>query len=175
MITARAEGTATSASGTRRSVSGVLAEPPPPQYVFVPRNPDHKEWQREEVILAQWNMAWEWGHIRPERFRGEIPRRLHWIERHPEVNFRLVPLASAKAGGKVDSYGPIYSLLPLATLERFGLLPRSATWPPMIPVGHEARVDAADQLARALPFTFGPCFLRVRNQETFREPNLSGS
>jgi hypothetical protein len=131
-------------------------EPPPPQYVFVPRTQDPEEQIKEEVVLAEWNMSWEWGHVRDERFRDRIPRRLAWIDRHPTLNFRLVPLATEKAGGKLDAYGPIYSLLPLKTLRRFGLPPRSSTWPPSMPWRQTVAANATEQLARAFAFHVWP-------------------
>ena len=145
-----------SAAFMYRAVLVPRTEPPPPQYVFVRPTPDPEEKLREEVVLAQWNMAWEWGHVRPERFRDEIPKRLLWIERHPEANFRFVPLASPQAGGKLDAYAPIYSLLPLGTLRRFGLPPRAATWPPTMAWRREAPANANEKLSRAFAFHIWP-------------------
>lgn len=121
-------------------------EPPAPEFVFVPLG---EERLAEIGVLGQWNLAWEWGHVRPERFRDEIPPRLLWLERHPETNFRLVPLMSTGPSAKIEAYGPIYSLIPLTTMRRFGLQPMRATWPLLGPPLQEPRADCVDRVSKA--------------------------
>lgn len=103
--------------------------PPPPQYVFVPvARGDDAAW----VGLSDWNLMWEWGTARPDRFQTQLPKRIvSIIDRHPDTNFRLVPFSGEE--DRLVCYEPLYSLLPRAVLDRFGLPPRRGTWPMLAP------------------------------------------
>lgn len=131
-------------------------ELPAPEYVFVPPARTAAGRDALEHTLSMWNVAWEWGHIRPDTFREELPPNLLWIERHPDKVFRLVPLEPRLGNGRLHAYGPLYSLLPLAVLRRFGLPPRGHSWPPMIAFRDHAPKDAVDRLSRALAFHIWP-------------------
>jgi hypothetical protein len=97
--------------------------------------------------LAQWNMLWEARHLRQRIFRvRDLPRSLRWLRRHPESDFRLVPLEGKK---RFAAYGPLYHLLPLGVLRRFGLPAiKRGGWPIDCDFGRTDAVLPADWEAR---------------------------
>ncbi len=123
----------------------------PPQFVYVPcadRNLGHVN------ALAQWNLLWECGHIRPDRLASMVPpaaRRL--ADRYPQETFRFVPLT--RPLGKITAYEPFWSLLPLSVLKRFRLRPRSTVWPTLLPQRH-GQPGEVERLSQALAFHLWP-------------------
>jgi len=99
---------------------------PPPEYVAIPckGKPDlYGE-------VAAWNMIWEAGTLRYEMlddhrwFKG-----LEWLKPFQTrgVDVRLIPL---KGSCRYNIYAPLYHLLPLGTLKKFGLPPlKQGHWP----------------------------------------------
>ncbi|AUX31270.1 MULTISPECIES: sigma-70 family RNA polymerase sigma factor [Sorangium] len=127
--------------------------PPPPQYVFVPvKRSDDAAW----VALSQWNLMWEWGTVRPEDFHERLPEHVvSIIDRHADANFRLVPFVGEE--DRLSCYEPLYSLLPRATLDRFGLPPRRGTWPMLAPAWERTNVPhRIERLSQALAFHLWP-------------------
>lgn len=96
-----------------------VAPPPPPEYVYVPIG---RPAVALEVAIAEWNICWEAGVLRHEmlkfKTKRKLPAKLRWISRFPERDFRLVPLVGTS---RYPGYAPLYHLLPLGTLKRFGL------------------------------------------------------
>jgi hypothetical protein len=91
----------------------------PPEFVYVPLPSRGTPRLATFGRLAEWNMLWEARHLRHRMFRArDLPRRLRWLSRHPESDFRLVPLEGKTRYG---AYAPLYHLLPLSVLRRFGL------------------------------------------------------
>lgn len=127
--------------------------PPPPQYVFVPVD------RRDDaalVGLSDWNLMWEWGTVRPESFQRRLPERVvNFVDRHPDANFRLVPLTSEE--DRISCYEPLYSLLPRAILDRFKLPPRRGTWPMIAPAWEQSNVRGrVERLSQALAHHLWP-------------------
>jgi hypothetical protein len=141
-------------------------EPPAPEFVFVPLG---EQALAEYGALAQWNLAWEFGLIRPEQFRDEIPARLRWIEQHPETNFRLVPMRSTRLSAKVEAYGPLCSLIPLGTVRRFGVQPMRATWPTLGPPLQEPQADCVERIAQAFGHHVWPLLSSRSKPNAFSE------
>jgi hypothetical protein len=92
---------------------------PTPEFVYVPMPSGGTPRAATLGRLAQWNMLWEARHLRHELpVARELPKRLRWLRRHPESDFRLVPLEGET---RYAAYAPLYHLLPLRVLRRFGL------------------------------------------------------
>jgi hypothetical protein len=142
-----------------------------PEYVTVPcRIDDHRTW----YALAMWNVAWEAGVARHEFLLRRLPPRLRRIGRHPDVDFRLVPTTDQSW---YPTYAPLYHLLPLPALRRFGLPPlKRGLWPTLDP-GWRGRFmlgirDGEERLSRALAFHLWPWLIGRRPRSWFsgRDP-----
>ena len=101
---------------------------PPPEYLGVPmtRGKDLDLYG----AVACWNMMWEAGILRYEMlddhkwFKG-----LEWLKSFEQrgVDVRLIPL---NGNCRYNVYAPLYHLLPLSTLRKFGLPPlKQGLWP----------------------------------------------
>lgn len=113
--------------------------PTPAEYVYVPlpRMPRRSSrWQgpagearlKVELAIAQWNAAWEADHLRHEMFADQLPAELGWLRRYEDRNIALVP--DGEYPTRYDACAPLYHLLPLRTLDRFGLPAiRRGMWP----------------------------------------------
>jgi hypothetical protein len=88
-----------------------------PEYVYIPTTPRDIG---EEVFIGEWNMAWESGPLRKQMFHEfrRIPRKLKWTTKFKETDLRFVPLEN---NCRYPGYAPLYHLLPLKTLRKFGL------------------------------------------------------
>lgn len=140
--------------------------PPPPQYVFVPvERSDVAAW----VALSEWNFMWEWGTVRPEDFHARLPKRVaSFIDRHVDANFRLVPFMDQE--DRLSCYEPLYSLLPRATLDRFGLPPRGGTWPMRAPAWQRTNVlGRVERLSQALAFHLWPLLCPRSSMSAFNK------
>lgn len=121
----------------------------PPEYVYVPTTPRDI---RAEVFIGEWNMAWESGPLRNQMFQnfGKVPRKLKWITKFEETDFRFVPLENSC---RYPGYAALYHLLPPKTLRRFGFPAlKKGHWPTMggwrgyqyiLPPDFEERLAAA--------------------------------
>ena len=109
--------------------------------------------------VAEWNVAWEAGHLRPEWFAekedvAEEVRRLGQYEGH---NIYLLP----KVGhNRYYALQPLFHLLPYKTLQRFGLpLIKRGQWPHMVAnpwIGELLPVDFDARLAQAFAYHIWP-------------------
>jgi hypothetical protein len=95
----------------------------PPEFVYVKEPNGKKQRLAFQVAVTEWNWLWESGDARRHVFlsedRGrEFPRNLRWLlsQERPGVDVRLLV-----DGLRFDAYAPLYHLLPLRLLERFGL------------------------------------------------------
>jgi hypothetical protein len=107
------------------------AELSPPEYVYILTRPDGVAL---DLFIAWWNFAWESGPLRHQMFsnhsRVKIPAKLEWIKKFQETNFRFVPLAGRC---RYPGYVPLYHLMPLKTLRKFGLPPlKRGLWPTIV-------------------------------------------
>jgi len=129
-----------------------------PEFVYVPMPGRGIPRMATFGRVAQWNMLWEARHLRHRMFRArDLPRALRWLRRHPESDFRLVPLEGKT---RYAAYGPLYHLLPLGVLERFGLPPiKRGGWPVEYDFGQTDGVLPADwepRLSQAVAFHLWP-------------------
>src|SRR5712692_2500139 len=71
--------------------------PRAPEYVYIPLElpTGHKLKEdatlRLELLIAQWNMCWEAGHLRHDMFADDLPPELQWLEHLDEQNIYLIP------------------------------------------------------------------------------------
>jgi hypothetical protein len=106
--------------------------PSPPEYVHIPLAPDFPMGDeaalKKFLLVTRWNAAWEAGPMRLGMFdEEEVPEDLRWLEDHEGSDIRLVPDGNAHP---YAAYTPLFHLLPLATLKRFGLPPLNrGLWP----------------------------------------------
>jgi hypothetical protein len=126
-------------------------QPVSPEYVYVPIGARDI---KTTVFIAEWNIAWESAHLRQQMFNGnsrlKVPNRLRWIKNFKDTDFRFVPLLD---DCRYPAYAPLYHLIPLATLRKFGLPPlKKGLWPTIanyhgykdiLPSHFEARLSAA--------------------------------
>lgn len=133
--------------------------PRPIEYVRIPI--ETPPWETDDAtrnryyrvvnFIAQWNYAWEAGHLRHEMRADNIPDALTWLTAHQDVNLCLVPDEGHRSG--YDLYQSLYHLLPRRTLERFGLpLFKMGHWPVTVPDVWADRMlpsDADRRLERA--------------------------
>ena len=141
---------------------------PAAEYVHVPIDPNDNGtigW------LFKWNVAWE---ASPKRFHmfdeHDVPEHLRWLDRLEGHNICLVPNVQADP---YTAYAPLYHLLLLDTLRRFGLPAlRRGTWPPMPPplVGQPLSADFKERLSKAVafhlwPYLSGSCRSAFSNRE----------
>lgn len=128
-------------------------EPRAPEYVYV-RCPSRAF--KDYAELAMWNLKWEAGSERNELWAHELPRVLRRVRTHPDTDFRFVPWTGST---RYAAYAPLYHLLPLDTLRRFGLPPlKRGIWPALNPRWGEVVLppDADERLARALAHHLWP-------------------
>jgi hypothetical protein len=117
---------------------------PLPEYVAIPMTP-----KRDLALygaIASWNMMWEAGVIRYEMLDDdEWFKGLEFLKRYEErqVDLRLIPLNGAC---RYNVYAPIYHLLPLGTLRKFGL--------PALKQGHWPGGPDWPEIVRLLPRDF---------------------
>lgn len=144
---------------------------PPPEYVEVTCEADD---HRTFLGLAQWNVAWESGVLRHDCLLRRLPKRLRRIGRYPEVDFRLVPMGTGRSC--YPKYAPLYHLLPLGTLSRFGLPAlKRGIWPTIDNGwrdGLQAVPDADIRLSRAVAYHLWPFLSPGRGPSAFarKEP-----
>lgn len=108
----------------------------PPEFVYIPLD-GKKSWLNKRRLLTQltitnWNVAWEAGHLRsqfiPQVFRTDLPNHLRFLTKYKDANLYLIP---DDGQSNFEAFAPLYYLLPLSTLERFGLpVLKRGLWPP---------------------------------------------
>jgi hypothetical protein len=107
----------------------------PPEFVYVPINPN-KQWDKSSLkvtlAITEWNSLWEAGHLRsefvPKILTHDFPKELRWLTKIENANLYLIPNGRKSA---FDAFEPLYHLLPLHTLNRFGLPAfKPGFWPP---------------------------------------------
>jgi len=131
----------------------VAKSPTPPEVVFMPM-----QGKRLEAIgtLSTWNSFWEAAQFRREVFEQyeksskEPNPHLSWIKTLPEgLNAFLVP----ETPSRYEAYSPLYHLLPLDMLKKFGLPAlRRGVWPTNFVLANRERVlpaDTRERLSRA--------------------------
>lgn len=131
--------------------------PSPAEYVYIPlRALSRDETLSTEVMIAQWNLAWEAAQLRSALFRREetppLIRRV--IDLAPE-DANIVFLPGTKT--RYLEYAPLYHLVPARVLktERLPLL-AAANWP------HVTSWDAIDdQLPKDFETRLGRAFART--------------
>jgi hypothetical protein len=131
----------------------------PPEFVYIQidtsRPRDDNKSLLKELIIAEWNAAWEAGHLRsefvPQVMRRDFPKELKWLSEIQNANLYLIP--DGRRRSKFDAFSPLYYLLPLDKLQRFGLPPlKRGLWPPWM---HQHTLDSHntsdfdERLARA--------------------------
>jgi hypothetical protein len=107
----------------------------PPEFVYIPLD-GKKSWLNKRRLLTQltitnWNVAWEAGHLRsqfiPQVFRTDLPNHLRFLTKY-DANLYLIP---DDGRSNFEAFAPLYHLLPLSTLQRFGLpVLNRGLWPP---------------------------------------------
>lgn len=121
-------------------------EPSRPEYVTIPMR---ARWSTElQVMVCEWNLLWEMAQFRRRRYDlDELPAPMAKVADLGDHNVIFVP----RTRSRYHEYAPLYHLLPLSTLQRFGMpVIRSGNWPFMIDV-REAALPAnfADQMSKA--------------------------
>lgn len=108
----------------------------PPEFVYVPINKRQLEASdlQIEIAIVYWNALWEAGHLRselvPKVMARKFPSELKWLTEIEKANLYLVPDGRRS---KYHAFSPLYHLMPLKTLKRFGLPPlMRGVWPPWI-------------------------------------------
>jgi hypothetical protein len=108
----------------------------PPEFVYIPidarKSPMNKRRLLTELTISQWNNLWEAGHLRsqfvPQVINTDFPEELKWLTKFQDVNLYLIP---DDGRSKFEAFSPLYHLMPLRTLERFGLPAlKRGLWPP---------------------------------------------
>lgn len=124
-----------------------------PEYVYVDEDSTGLDGLELTGAISQWNLTWEAGHFRKTMMDERFPKVLRDVidAAGEQCDVRLVPLD--EKSGRYSGYAPLYHLLPLGLLERYGLPPlRRGVWPAMtshpipfrvLPVDFEARLRAA--------------------------------
>src|SRR5690606_13023843 len=108
---------------------------PAPEYAYVPLSRTKSSIHRTGAI-AQYNWAWESGHLRSHWREEDWPTELAWVNGVEDVDLRLVPRVRQH---RYDAFAPLYHLLPADTLRRFGLpLLKQGMWPS---VSHDWELD----------------------------------
>jgi hypothetical protein len=106
-----------------------------PEFVYVPIDVNERWGEngsiKTELTITEWNCLWEAGHLRsefvPQVCRKDFPNKLRWLTKIKNANLYLIPNGRKSA---FDAFEPLYHLLPLRTLERFGLPAlRRGLWP----------------------------------------------
>lgn len=109
-----------------------------PEFVYIPldvgKPPLNEQRLLTQLTITQWNVAWEAGHLRsqfiPQVFRTDLPDHLRFLTKYEDVNLYLIP---DDGRSNFDAFAPLYHLLPLATLQRFGLpVLKRGLWPPFM-------------------------------------------
>lgn len=108
----------------------------PPEFVYIPidgrKSPLNKRRLVTQLTITQWNVAWEAGHLRsqfiPQIFRTDLPDDLRFLTKYEDVNLYLI---HDDGRSNFEAFAPLYYLLPLSTLQRFGLpVLKRGLWPP---------------------------------------------
>ncbi len=108
----------------------------PPEFVYIPIDVNGT-WGKNDcsletsLTITEWNCLWEAGHLRtkfiPQIFSKDFPHKLKWLSKIENVNLYLIPKGRKSL---FDAFEPLYHLLPLRTIERFGLPPlKRGLWP----------------------------------------------
>lgn len=107
----------------------------PPEFVYIPldgkKSPLNKRRLLTQLTITNWNVAWEAGHLRsqfiPQVFRTDLPSHLRFLTKYEDVNLYLIP---DDGQSNFEAFAPLYHLLPLSTLTRFGLpVLKRGLWP----------------------------------------------
>jgi hypothetical protein len=110
----------------------------PPEFVYIPLDGRKSCLDRKRLLtqltITHWNVAWEAGHLRsefiPQVFRTDLPDHLQFLTKYEDVNLYLIPDDGRR---DFEAFAPLYHLLPVATLQRFGLpVLRRGLWPPFV-------------------------------------------
>jgi hypothetical protein len=130
----------------------------PAEFVYVPIE-TNKLWDENGSLKAlltitQWNALWEAGQLRsefvPHVIRDCFPDELRWLTEIENANLYLIPNGRKSS---FEAFKPLYYLLPLRTLERFGLPPlRPGIWPCWMyraSMDQHITVDFDDRVAKA--------------------------
>jgi hypothetical protein len=104
-----------------------------PEFVYVPIDVNG-QWNENslkmQLTITKWNSLWEAGHLRTEfvpQIIREFPDELKWLAEIENANLYLIPNGHKS---DFDAFEPLYYLLPLRTLKRFGLPAlRRGHWP----------------------------------------------
>ncbi len=108
----------------------------PPEFVYVPVDPsttlDEGGSLRATLMIAEWNALWEAGHLRPgfvpQVIGMDLPAELQWLRELKDANLYLIPEGRKS---KHDAFKPLYHLMPLRTVQKFGLPAlKRGLWPP---------------------------------------------
>jgi hypothetical protein len=108
----------------------------PTEFAYIPLRPDHRLGDnydtKASLTIAEWNATWEAGYLRsefiPQVMRDSFPSELDWLKETSEVNLYLIPNGQKS---KYDAFIPLYHLLPVRTLQKFGLPSfKRGLWPP---------------------------------------------
>jgi len=107
--------------------------------------------------IAEWNLAWEAAQLRSEMFGADLPNRLKFLEKFPDQNIYLLPKIR---NHRYYSYLPLFHLLPLNILKKFGLpLLTKGIWPFIMERGRIDEllpIDFDQRLSQALAFYLWP-------------------
>jgi hypothetical protein len=115
-------------------------QPARPEFLFLPLPAQGRKNLELTGIMGQWNIAWEAGQLRSRivfsnKERRKIFKTFPALSSMRDKNAYLLP-DTAK---RFDAYLPLYSMLPLHILERFGLpAVRKMVWPTITPMNSES-------------------------------------
>jgi len=144
----------------------------PPEYVYVPLTGlTHEEELAAEVMIAQWNLAWEAAQVRSGLFRRkDVPP---FIRRAIDVapdDANIVFLPQTRL--RYLEYAPIYHLIPAKILRAAGLpLLAAANWPHVMAWDAEQALprDFETRLGRAFAQTLWPRLRSGGRMKSFSE------
>lgn len=134
------------------------AEEYPPELVYIPldvtKSPVNKQRLLTELVITQWNAAWEAGHLRshfiPEVIKTGFPKKLRWLTKYQKVNLYLIP---DDGRTNFEAFAPLYHLLPLRIVQQFGLPAlKRGLWPPSMHndvLNSHAKNDFGERLSKA--------------------------
>ncbi|MBI5784559.1 MAG: sigma-70 family RNA polymerase sigma factor [Rhodocyclales bacterium] len=110
-----------------------------PEFLYLPflqNAPRSKTILELTGLMGEWNMAWEQGQLRSQTifYRKEwsrLKRKVPLLKELQNRNVYLLPNTEKR----FNAYLPLFSMLPLSLLERYGLPPiRKMVWPTVAPL-----------------------------------------
>lgn len=151
----------------------VPKERTPLELVFIPIRPrSFKDSTHYGVPMIEWNLLWEMGQLRSELFdewRRKYKNVPEWLRRYSNRNIYFV---HDLAKNPMETFAPLYCMLPREILERVGLPPTGRRlWP--LDTGNDAATqmpsDGYARFERALSLHLWPRLVHGKRWKAFSD------